>query len=259
MPDVVPAVLRAIVVDDEPLAREGLRLRLGWLPAVEVVAECGTASRAAEAINLLRPDVVFLDIQMPGLDGFGVLTDIERALLPAVIFVTAHADHALRAFRVGAFDYLVKPFDDETLGASVERARAYVRAVRDGGPPAAGSPPSARIVVREQGRVQYVDPAEITWVEADGDHVRVHAGRETLVLRTTMQAMEARLDPARFVRVHRSVIVAIETVRELRPYSRGEHLVVLADGTRVPLSRRYRARVERVLGAMPAGGPPPSP
>lgn len=258
------SALRAIVIDDEPLAREGLELRLGWLPDVAVIATCGTAAEALAAFRDLNPDVAFIDVQMPELDGFAVLDRVERDLLPAVIFVTAHAEHALRAFRVGAFDYLLKPFDDATLRATVERARTFVAVVRGtgetGGSGAGGvagdgdgDGQSARVVsleritVRHQGRVAFIDPAAIDWVEAAGDNVRIHVARDAHLFRSTMRAMEERLDPSRFVRVHRGAIVALHLIRELQPYSRGEHLVVLADGTKLPLSRRFRRRVEEAL------------
>jgi two-component system LytT family response regulator len=244
----VPHPLRVAIVDDEPLAREGLRIRLAAAHDLEVVAECGDATEAVAMIGRTKPDVCFLDVQMPELDGFALAERLERGLLPAVIFVTAYEQHALRAFRVGAIDYLVKPFDDETLHQSVERARAYVESLRRA-PPAVcdGAAPITRLMVRHEGRVLLVDAASIDWLESQRDHVRVHScGREYLV-RSTLQALEARLDPARFVRVHRTAIVAIAAVRALQPYSRGEYLVVLADGKRLPLSRRYRARVIALL------------
>jgi two-component system LytT family response regulator len=247
--------LRVAIVDDEPLAREGLRLRLARMGDVEVVAECGEAVEAVRAIEGAGCEALFLDVRMPELDGFGVLERLERGPLPAVILVTAHAEHALRAFRVGALDYLVKPFDDETLRESVERARAHVALVRErAAAPSIGDTeapkPLERLTVKTDGRVVFVDTARIDWVESVGDHVRVHAGAESHLLRATMQAMERQLDPARFVRIHRTAIVAMPAIRELRPYSRGEYVVVLSDGTRLPLSRRYRsAVVEAVAGA----------
>jgi len=254
----VGRALRVAIVDDEPLAREGLRLRLQRRPDVEIVAECGDAEEAVRVLERTECDVIFLDVRMPELDGFGVLARLERGPLPAVILVTAHAEHALRAFRVGALDYLVKPYDDETLRESVERARAHVAMVREskgrtpdaGEPPAEGEPPLARLTVKRDGRVLFVDTARIDWVESVGDHVRVHAGGESHLVRSTMQSLERRLDPARFVRVHRTAIVAMPSIRELRPYSRGEYVVVLGDGTRLPLSRRYRAAV---VGALEKG------
>jgi two-component system, LytTR family, response regulator len=250
----VGGALRVAIVDDEPLAREGLRLRLARMPDVRIVAECGEAGEAVRVLQATECDALFLDVQMPELDGFGVLARIERGPLPAVILVTAHAEHALRAFRVGALDYLVKPYDDETLRESVERARAHVARVRESGGapgvpelPAGAAAPLARLTVKREGRVLFVETARIDWVESVGDHVRVHAGGESHLIRSTMQALARRLDPARFVRVHRTAIVAMPSIRELQPYSRGEYVVVLGDGTRLPLSRRYRAKVVGAL------------
>jgi two-component system LytT family response regulator len=248
----VAEALRVAIVDDEPLAREGLRVRLLEQGDVEVAAAYGEAAVAARELPALAPEVLFLDIQMPELDGFGVLERIERGPLPVVIFVTAFAEHALRAFRAGAIDYLVKPYDDDTLRAAIERARGYVSAVR-GTRPVAAEPYPPRLIVRHERRVAVVEVAELDWVDADGDHVRLHAAGETTVVRSTLAAMAERLDPARFVRVHRTSIVAVDRIRALEPYSRGEHLVVLRDGTKLPLSRRYRARVVAAMGGVPGG------
>ena len=203
---------------------------------------------------------------MPGVDGFGLIERMHRAFLPAVIFVTAHDEHAIRAFRVGAFDYLLKPFDDATLRSSVERVRTFVRLARGGKLVAAAGEPTVEaespgervesrtarsrepLVIRTDGRVIVLHGADIDWVEAVGDRVRLHTARETYLLRATMRAIEGRLDPARFVRIHRGAIVALPLIRELQPYSRGEHVVVLADGTKLPLSRRHRPRLLRALG-----------
>jgi two-component system LytT family response regulator len=239
--------LRVVIVDDEPLARTGLRLRLGFLGGVDVVAECGGAEAALKTLGSAQVDAVFADIQMPGLDGFDLVERTERGLLPAIVFVTAFREHALRAFGVGAFDYLLKPFDDATLAAVVDRLRTFVSVARPTTVPA----PTESLVVRRNGEVHIVQPAEIEWVEAVGDHVRVHAHGASHQLRSTMHAMEARLDARQFVRVHRGAIVAVRVIRALQPYSRGEHLVVLADGTKLPLSRRNRGRVLAVLQRSP--------
>ena len=239
--------LRVLVVDDEPLARSGLSLRVRWIEGVEVVAECGSASEAIEAMAAYRPDAVFLDIEMPELDGFGMLDRIERDLLPAVVFVTAHRDRALDAFRSGAVDYLVKPFDDKTLRESVERVRSLVASIRGSDAVREGS--HKRLPIRDRGRTLYVDPFDIRWVEASGDRVYVHVGAKAYRIRATMRRIEAQLPGKHFVRVHRSAIVAISQIGRLEPYSRGEHVVVLNDGTKIPLSRRHRAHVERALGA----------
>jgi two-component system, LytTR family, response regulator len=241
--------LNVIVVDDEPLAREGLGLRLGWLPGVTVVAQCATAAEGLDALARSDVDVAFVDVQMPGVDGFGLVERLERTLLPAIVFVTAHQDHAMRAFRVGAFDYLLKPFDDRTLSASVERVRTFVALVRDQeGPRIVTERPTREpIIVRAAGKLVLLYDEDIDWVEAVGDHVRIHTRRQTYTHRTTMHAIEARLGASRFARVHRGAIVALPLIRELQPYSRGEYLVVLADGTKLPLSRRYRRSITEAL------------
>jgi two-component system, LytTR family, response regulator len=234
--------LKVAIVDDEPLAREALRIRLGWMAGVDVVAEAATGAAAIEQLTealLATLDVIFLDIQMPDADGFAVLRALERGMLPAIVFVTAHDRYALNAFRVGAFDYLLKPFDDDALRATVERARLFVSLVRgDAG---------QRLRVRAQDRTVFLDLDDIDWVEALGDYVRVHTGSDSYTMRGTMRAVEAQLDAPKFLRVHRGAIVAARMIRELQPYSRGEHLVVLKNGVKLPLSRRYRARVESAL------------
>ncbi len=247
--------LRAIIVDDEPLAREGLRLRLGWIPDVEIIAECGTSRSAIDAIRRHAPDVIFLDIQMPVQDGFALLEGIERDTLPAVVFVTAFAEHAVQAFRVGALDYLVKPFDDETLRASTERVRAYVAVVRERERRAATAvsaaddarSPLVRLAVRDGDCTVFVATGDIDWLESAGDYVRVHAQGKAYAVRATMEAMQRRLDPARFIRLHRGIIAAIDAIRELQPYSRGEFVARLIDGATVPLSRRQHKRVRAAL------------
>jgi two-component system LytT family response regulator len=243
--------LRAIVVDDEPLAREGLRIRLGWIPDVDVVAECASATAAVAAFAAHKPDVAFVDVEMPEFDGFEMLRRVERGLLPVVIFVTAHEDHALEAFRVGAFDYVVKPFDDDRLRASVERARTYVESLR--APASEQNRLPNRLIVKHEGRHIYMAIDEIDWLEAAGDHVRLHVGAQSYSLRSTMRAMAARLGATRFVRAHRGTLVAVDRIRELEPYSRGEHLLVLRDGTKLPLSRRYRRLVEQAIGRSGSG------
>jgi two-component system, LytTR family, response regulator len=235
---VTARALKVAIVDDEPLAREPLRIRLGWMAGVDVVAEAAAIEQLTEAL-VATLDVIFLDIQMPDADGFAVLRALERGMLPAIVFVTAHDRYALNAFRVGPFDYLLKPFDDDALRATVERARVFVSLVRgDAG---------QRLRVRAQDRTVFLDLDDIDWVEALGDYVRVHTGSDSYTMRGTMRAVEAQLDAPKFLRVHRGAIVAARMIRELQPYSRGEHLVVLKNGVKLPLSRRYRARVESAL------------
>jgi two-component system, LytTR family, response regulator len=263
-------VIRAVIVDDEPLARRGIRARLERIGGYTVVAECASGREAIAAIREYAPNVVFLDVQMPGIDGFGVVDEIGADQMPVVIFVTAYDTHALRAFEAHAFDYLLKPIDDDRFASTVDRARRRVvereesgvarrlaalmhdlrpalEAAERGGPrpatPEAPAPPGNRIVVRDRDRVIFIDVADIDWIGADGDYVRIHTAGKSRLVRDTMAAMEQRLDPTAFVRIHRSTIVNASRIRELRPYSSREYAVVLRDGTRLRLSRRYRDRL----------------
>ena len=199
---------------------------------------------AVRAIRTRHPDLVFLDIQMPGLDGFGVIDRIGRAAMPVVVFLTAYDEHALRAFDAEALDYLLKPIDDERFGKALMRARTRI-AERDAANVAAVGTP--RIAVRDRGRVVLLEAREIAWVAAAGDYVRLHAGSTRYLLRETMGAIEARLPPAQFVRVHRSCIVNLAFVRELLPRRNREQVVVMREGTRLRLSRSYRDRVARLM------------
>jgi two-component system LytT family response regulator len=260
--------LRVLVVDDEPLARRGILARLRRAADVEVVGECSGGREAVEAIRAHAPDLVFLDVQMPGTDGFGVVEAVGPETIPAVVFVTAYDEHALRAFDARALDYLLKPVDDERFARALERARARVEERRHGAlgrrvaaaladagapPPRPEEPPAAprpveRFLVRRGGRVQVVHADEIDWIEAAGDYVSLHAGGATHLLRETMASMEAQLDPARFLRIHRSTIVAVERIREFHPHFNREYVVVLRDGTRLKLSRSYRDRLDGLFG-----------
>lgn len=259
-------MIRAIIVDDEPLARRGVRARLERAGGFAVVAECASGREAIAAIREHAPSVVFLDVQMPGVDGFGVVREIGVDRMPVVIFVTAYDTHALRAFEAHALDYLLKPIDDDRFAAAVERARRRV-AERDESTVARrlvalmqevgaelpearnDTTSSSRIIIRDRDRVLLIDVADIDWVGADGDYVRVHTAGKSHLLRETMAAMEERLDPAAFVRIHRSTIVNVDRIRELRPYSSREYSVILRDGTRLRLSRRYRDRLRSFLGS----------
>ncbi|HKC10742.1 MAG TPA: LytTR family DNA-binding domain-containing protein [Vicinamibacteria bacterium] len=257
-------MLRVVIVDDEELSRRGIRARLQASKDVEVVAECGSARRAVGVIRRTRPDLVFLDVQMPGMDGFGVLDAIGGPSSPRVIFVTAHDQHAIRAFEVNALDYLLKPIDDERFDLAVERARQSIlagrdvdlgrrlaAAVREAATADEASPPqrsAQRFAVRQAGRVLLVKTADIDWVEAAGDYVTLHVGKRSWLLRETMAAMDAKLPPEKFARIHRSAIVNVERIAELWPQDNGEYVVRLADGAELRLSRSYRQALQRVLG-----------
>jgi two-component system LytT family response regulator len=251
-----PGELRAVVVDDEPLARQAVA---ALLAADGEVALAGEAS-GADAVDLVaraRPDILFLDIQMPGLDGFGVLERLGPDAMPAVVFVTAYDRYALRAFEVHALDYLLKPFDDRRFAAALARAKERARARRPGERDEAlaallrrrGAP--TRFLVPQREKVVAVDAAQIDWIESADGYVSLHvsgpAGKAEHLLRETMDAVEARLDPERFCRVHRTAIVNVDRVREVHPLFHGDAELVLADGTRVRLSRSRRKEFEALF------------
>ncbi len=241
--------LRVLIVDDEPLARRGLRVRFEAMADIEIIGECESGRSAIAAIEADMPDVVLLDVQMPGLDGFGVVDAIGAAAMPVTIFVTAYDAHALRAFDAHALDYLLKPIDDERFAVAIERARVRVRerdvadrARRLGGV-LTDTAKDRRIVLRDRGSVIVLDHDDIDWISAEGDYVRVFAAGRGHLVRHTMHAMEERLDPTRFARIHRSAIVNVARVAEIRPHGERDSIVVLKDGTRLKLSRAYRDRL----------------
>jgi two-component system LytT family response regulator len=226
-----------MIVDDEPLARQAVRLLLEPDREVTAITECAGVE-AVDRIRQEKPDILFLDVQMPEVDGFEVL---ERAgdVVPAVIFVTAHDEYALRAFEVHALGYLLKPFTDDRLRAAFSRAKEQVCA-------RAGRPAFVRrFLVRTRDRITFVKSEDIDWIEAADYYVSLHAGGRAHLIRQTMSEIERQLDPARFVRVHRSAIVNLERVRDVRPLFRGDCVVVLQDGTQVRLSRARRREFER--------------
>ena len=250
--------IRTLVVDDEPMGRERVLSLLQQEEDVEVIGECSDGTQAIAAIQQHSPDLVFLDIQMPGANGFGVIDAVGAHRMPNVIFVTAYDEYALKAFEYHALDYLLKPFNrdrfQETLKharASLERRRAgdlgrrLLALVNDIKPDA---PRLERLVVKSGGRVFFLRTEEIDWIEAAGNYVRLHLGDESHLFRETMNRMEARLDSRRFVRIHRSRIVNSERIKELQPWFNGEYVVILRNGTRLTLSRGYRDRLQDQLG-----------
>jgi two-component system LytT family response regulator len=248
------ARLRALVADDEPLARARLRRLLGQFPDLELVAECGTGADAVDALHRLAPDLAFLDIQMPDLDGFDVLDSLPRGRQPHVVFVTAHSEHAVRAFEARAADYLLKPVSAERLRQAIERVRfARLPPARAGEAGAAGDPGDApryaeRIAVPVGARIQLVSVADIDHVQAQANYVELHVGPRELVLRETMNHLESRLDPARFLRVHRSRIVRLDGIVEAEAHPSGRYALRLRSGVRVVTGRSYAAKVRAVLG-----------
>jgi two-component system LytT family response regulator len=258
MMDALPLKTRVVIADDEPLARERLRTLLADEDWIDLVAECPDGPSAAAAIQQLRPDLVFLDVQMPGASGFDVIHTVGADRMPFVVFVTAFDRYALRAFDVHALDYLLKPFDRDRFRETLTRARKQLQRrsngelerrllelVQDLKP---APHPMERFVVKAGGRVFFVRADEIEWIEAAGNYVKLHVGSEEHLFRETMNAIEAKLDPDQFFRIHRSHIVNIERVRELQPWFNGEYVVFLRSGTRLTLSRGYRERVQDRIG-----------
>ena len=247
--------LRVLIVDDEELARQRIRRLLTREEEVEVIGEACDGERAVESIRSLEPDLVFLDVQMPEVDGFAVLERLRPHPPPAVVFVTAHDDYAVRAFEVHAVDYLRKPFDAVRFKEAFSRARrrlagaaAEERARKLDALLAQveAQPPRSRerLMVRSDGRLYFVRIDDIDWVEAAGNYVKLHVGRDTHLMRETMSGIEKMLDPSRFLRIHRSAIVNLDRVREMQPWFSGEYTVILRDGTQLRLSRVYRDRLE---------------
>jgi two-component system LytT family response regulator len=265
------ACIRTLVVDDEPLAREGLRLLLAGDPEVSVVGEAGNGPEAVRLIREQRPDLVLLDVQMPELNGFEVLSHLGPGEMPAVIFVTAYDRYALRAFDAHALDYLLKPFRDDRFHDAVGRAKAQIRLARmsdlsqrlmsvlstygerEGTPPpglvpapAAPEPWVRRLAIRDTGRVVFLDVDEIEYIEAADYYVQIHAGGKAYLHRETMQSLEARLDPERFMRIHRSAIVNSRRIRELRSEGRRDLVVVLTGGAELRVARSHREKFQHL-------------
>ena len=250
--------LRTVIVDDEPLARERLASLLSAEQDIEIVRQCRDGEEAVDAIDQLSPDLVFLDVQMPALNGFEVIEAVGPEKMPLVIFVTAYDQHALRAFQVRALDYLLKPFDQERFQEALQRARAHIQRDETGDlgrrllalvkDLRRDQPKTDRLVVKSGGRLFFLRTDEIDWIEAAGNYVRLHVGTASHLLRETMNSIEARLDPEKFFRIHRSRIVNMERIQEMQPWLNGEYAVVLRNGTRVTLSRGYREKLQERLG-----------
>jgi two-component system LytT family response regulator len=254
-------MIRVLLVDDELLAREMLREMLQSDPQVAIVGESVNGREALEAIQAHRPDLLFLDVQMPELGGFELLASLGTAQLPHVIFVTAYDQYAVRAFEVHALDYLLKPFDQERFDASWQRAKAQIERERAGGADQrilslleelkAGSKYLERLVIKANGRIYFLETSEIDWIEAEGNYVSVHTAKKSHLLRETISGLESQLDPKKFVRVHRSSIVRLDSIRELHPWFHGEYRIILHDGTQLTLSRNHRDRLQEALGKLP--------
>ena len=234
-------MMRTLVIDDEPLAREKIVRHLAAHRDVEVVGECGDGEAAIQAIRGLEPDLLFLDIHLPECDAFEVLRHAAVKKHPAVIFVTAYDEYALRAFDVQALDYLVKPFDDERFRLALQRGRDQLAQVR---PTSNYEGLGDRVLVHTGNSIRIVKHSDIDWIESAGNYVRLHVGAEAYLHRDTMHHLEASLDPARFIRIHRCHIVNLDRIRELQPLFKGSYTVVLEDGTQLTLTPPYRSRLK---------------
>lgn len=249
--------MRIVIADDEPLARKRIKSLLADIPDAEVVAECANGREAVEAIRAHAPDLIFLDIQMPELDGFAVLQQIGGVPAPSIIFVTAFDQYAIRAFEVHALDYLLKPFDRDRFNRSLQRARddmargqvaitqAQLEALLADLRPAARV--EERILIKEAGRAILLPASEIDWVESAGNYITIHAAGQSHMLRETMKGIGERLDQHAFRRIHRNIIVNISRVKELRTMGKGEYILKLRDGTKLAVSRRYRRNLDGAL------------
>ena len=259
--------IRTLIVDDEPLARRNLRVLLEKDPQIEIVDECRNGREAVKAINALAPDLIFLDIQMPELDGFDVLARVGPERIQAIIFVTAFDQYALKAFEVHALDYLLKPFDDERFAFALRRAKSQIEAreinrvskrllalleERESQRESSAVEKSylTRLMIKASGRVVLLKVGEIDFIEADGNYAKLHVGRKAHLLREKMHDLEGRLDPAKFVRIHRSIIVNLDRIKELHPHFNGDYIVVLEDGRQLRLSRTRRENLEARLNAV---------
>ena len=247
---------RTLIVDDEPLARRRLRTLLAENRDIEIIGEAANGTAAVAAIVDKRPDLLLLDIQMPGKDGFQVLQEIAGQHQPVVVFITAHDEHAIRAFDVEALDYVLKPVIEDRLRAAVQRAIKRLREQHRGDLSAAmtrlleqvrPSATTSRIPVRRDGRVTFVPAAEVEWVEAERDLVKLHTARGSHVLRMTMAEIDARLAPGRFARVHRSALVNVDCIQEIQPLFKGGYVLVLRSGARIRSGRLYRSVVKGLI------------
>jgi two-component system LytT family response regulator len=256
-------MIKAIIVDDEPIARRNLEALLKDDPDIEVVGLCSTGADAVKLIRKNPPDLLFLDIQMPETDGFAVLKKINASCIPAIVFVTAYDQYALKAFETHALDYLLKPFSDERFAVTLDRAKSQIRqraaaelsrklrallsehAAQQ--QPAAGETFVERFLVKQGNRVFFVKAEEIVWIEATDYCVSLHAGTKVHILRETMSDLENKLDPAKFLRIHRSAIVNLQRIKEVQTKSGGEYVVVMKDGTQLKLSRGRRDQLETLL------------
>jgi two-component system, LytTR family, response regulator len=242
------AKVRTLVVDDEPLARSNLTVLLRADPEVEIVGECGSGMEGLEQIRSQNPDLVFIDVQMPECDGFDLLELLGGDVPPAVVFVTAYDQYALRAFEAGALDYLLKPFDNARFERALGRAKDRIGHAKN------GAQRNDRLVIKSVGQVLFLRFSEIDWIEAADYYACLHVGAQSHLLRRSMNELDRELDPALFCRIHRSTIVNLDRVRGLKSGEDGEHEVLLENGTRLRLSRSYRKQLQTRLGVRVSSG-----
>jgi two-component system LytT family response regulator len=254
--DISMSTIRTVIIDDERLARQRIRRMLSAAPDFEVTGEFESSREGLQFLEENAAELLFLDVQMPGLDGFGLLEALGPDRMPMVIFVTAYDEYALRAFEVHAFDYLLKPFDQPRFDKTLERARKQLQAENRNHEKLLNllkelkqrNQEPARFAIKTPGRVFFVRQEDIDWIEAADNYVNLHVGSDTHLIRETMNSLEQRLDSRRFLRIHRSTIVNSDRIKELRPWFHGEYVVLLKDGTELTLSRTYREKILSILG-----------
>ena len=256
--------IRTMIVDDEPLARSGLRKMLENDETIDVVAEAANGRAALELLKQKKPELMFLDVQMPGLSGVQLLEQIPANLRPVIVFTTAFDEYAVKAFELHAVDYLLKPFSNRRFAAALERAKAAHRSRhtmqldrqleeltaylhRQARAPDAGAGLPDRIVVKADGDLHFIDYADVIWIEGQGDYLKIHAGRNSVLFRETMAHMETRLPPGRFVRVHKSAIVNVDHVRRLKPIHYGDHALETSDGSSIRVGRVFRDKLAALI------------
>jgi two-component system, LytTR family, response regulator len=251
----------ALIVDDEPLARRSIRKLLKAFPDFTVAGECGDGASAITAIREHRPDLLFLDVQMPELDGFQVMREVSRDALPVTIFVTAYDRYAMQAFEAHALDYLLKPFSEERFRDAMEHARRTLALGKQQAPTrqlaalleqlSRKNDYLERVSIPQKGRFLFLNVRDLDWIEAEGNYLRLHGGGTSYLVRGNMTDMERKLDPARFMRIHRSTIVNLQRIREVQPWFRGHHRVVMIGGQELKLSRYQKDKLRRLLGKEP--------
>ncbi|MEO0474017.1 MAG: LytTR family DNA-binding domain-containing protein [Bacteroidota bacterium] len=252
---------RVAIVDDEPYALRNLRTMLSAYQSLEIVAECADGHQAIEELSTLQPELVFLDIQMPEMDGFGVIRQLRKVYQPYVIFATAYSEHAIKAFDVNALDYLLKPFDESRLDQAIQKAFSQLNQEGESredlyqkidqllqSVQPAPTTFLRKLSVRKGNRIVLIDVKEVDWIQADNQYVRIHSKGQQHVMRNSLNALEARLDPQQFCRTHRSAIVNLDRIQAIEPHFKGEYVIHLSSGERVKLARNRKEKLQALLG-----------